>query len=151
MSDDLAALLRRRRMVRDFADAPVADEQLQQVLDAALATPSAGHAQVVSLVVLRGKQVDAFWRTTSDPDADSAWLRGMRRAPVLVTVWTSEQGYAERYAEADKRRAAAEGFAAPWWWVDAGMSVLAMLLTVTETGLAACFFGVPADRQASLA
>lgn len=145
----LAELLARRRMVRDFdPTAPVEDDALTPVLDAGLATPSAGHAQVVSLVVLAGARVADFWRVSSEAAADNAWLRGMRRAPVLVTVWTSEDAYRARYAEPDKTHAE---LAAPWWWVDAGMSVLAMLLTVEDVGLDACFFGVPIERQDALA
>ena len=33
---------------------------------------------------------------------DSRWLRGMRTAPVLILVWTSQEAYLDRYAEPDK-------------------------------------------------
>ncbi|SDD91894.1 nitroreductase family protein [Auraticoccus monumenti] len=150
----LAALLARRRMVRDFdpgAGVPV--ELLEAVLDAGLTAPSAGHAQVVTAVVLADQQVSGFWSVTSEPGADSAWLRGMRRAPVLITLWTSEDAYAERYAEPDKAAGSDDGpaWSAPWWWVDAGMTAMAVLLAATDAGLGACFFGVPPRRQALLA
>nr|WP_231747784.1 nitroreductase family protein [Auraticoccus cholistanensis] len=149
----MAALLARRRMVRDFAEGvPVAEPVLAAVLDAGLRAPSAGHAQVVTCVVLTGEEVARFWSTTGEPGADSAWLRGMRRAPVLVTVWTSADAYAERYAETDKAGPDADpAWSAPWWWVDAGMGAMAMLLAATEAGLGACFFGVPPARQPQLA
>lgn len=152
----LAALLARRRMVRDFDPAAgVAPETLSAVLDAGLTAPSAGHAQVVTAVVLEGEQVAGFWSVTSQPGADSAWLRGMQRAPVLITLWTSEDAYAERYAEPDKAARSDSGdgpaWSAPWWWVDAGMTAMAVLLTATDAGLGACFFGVPPRRQAALA
>lgn len=156
MSDPgLAGLLARRRMVRDFDPSTEVDPALlESVLDAGLRTPSAGHAQVVSLVVLTGADVAGFWQTTSADGADSAWLRGMRRAPVLLTLWTSEFAYRDRYAEPDKTpgvTGTAPAWSAPWWWVDAGMTAMAMLLAVTEAGLGACFFGVPPQRQTSLA
>lgn len=150
----LAALLARRRMVRDFdPTGSVAPGLLASVLDAGLTAPSAGHAQVVTAVVLEGEQVDGFWSVTSEAGADSAWLRGMRRAPVLITLWTSEDAYAERYAEPDKTARPEDGpaWSAPWWWVDAGMTAMAVLLAAVDAGMGACFFGVPPRRQPQLA
>jgi nitroreductase len=89
---------------------------------------------------------ETFWRVAAE--ADSSWLRGMRTAPVLLTIWTSEQAYLDRYAQPDKGWTDRDParWSAPYWFVDAGMACLAALLSAVDQGLGACFFGIPAER-----
>jgi nitroreductase len=156
---ELGDVLARRRMVRRYdPDAPVAAEELDAVLAAALRAPSAGFAQGVSLLVLETPgERERFWSVTAPappvvPSPDGArpnrWLDGMRTAPVLVLVLTSREAYLDRYAEPDKGWTDRdEGrWSAPYWFVDAGMAAMAMLLRAVDLGLGACFFGVPVDR-----
>jgi nitroreductase len=75
-----------------------------------------------------------------------AWP-GLLRAPVLVVVCVRPEAWAERYAEADKGRAAtlgagSEAWPQPFWWVDAGLSIEAMLLAARGEQLGACLFGL---------
>ena len=78
---ELSEALRRRRMVRRFVgDRPVAAEDVERILDAALRAPSAGHTQGVTLLVLAtAEQVDDYWRLTAG-EASNAWLRARPRA-----------------------------------------------------------------------
>jgi nitroreductase len=143
-----AEVLRRRCMIRSYdAARSVPADALDAILEAARRAPSAGFTQGVSLLVLStATERETFWRITAD--ADSSWLRGMRAAPVLITVWTSEDAYFDRYAEADKGwidRDPAR-WSAPYWFVDAGMAALAALLSAVDHDLGACFFGIPADQ-----
>jgi nitroreductase len=145
---EFGQVLRRRRMIRSYDEArPVPSQAVEAVLAAALRAPSAGFTQGVSLLVLtREPDREAFWRATAE--ADSAWLRGMRSAPVLILVWTSEEAYLDRYAEPDKGwidRDPAR-WSAPYWFVDAGMASMAALLSAVDQELDACFFGIPVDR-----
>ena len=141
-------MLRRRRMVRAYDPArPVPADALDQVCAAALRVPSAGFTQAVSLLVLTSaEQRAAYWNVTAE--RDTSWLVGMRTAPVLILVWTSRASYLDRYAEPDKgwTDRDPERWSAPYWYVDAGMAVLAMLLTATDQKLGACFFGIPTGR-----
>ena len=148
---ELTEALARRRMVRRYdPDARVSAEALDAVLAAALRAPSAGFTQGVSLLVLEtAEDREGFWAAcTSTPDVSNRWLDGMRTAPVLVLVLTSREAYLDRYAEPDKGwNDRDEGrWSAPYWFVDAGMAGMAMLLRVVDLGLGACFFGVPVDR-----
>lgn len=149
---EFAEVVSRRRMIRRFQlGVDVDAEQLEKIIECGLTAPSAGHTQGVELLVLQGADVTLFWSLTSDRKASpSEWLRGMSTAPVLILVWTSEAAYRHRYAEADKG-STSKDFSAPYWWVDAGMCVDQMLLAAVDEGLAGCFFGVPAQRQAALA
>jgi nitroreductase len=145
---ELGTVLRRRRMVRAYDPArPVPTDALDQVCAAALRVPSAGFTQAVSLLVLTSaEQRAAYWGVAAE--RDTTWLAGMRTAPVLILVWASRASYLDRYAEPDKGWTDRDPkrWSAPYWYVDAGMAVLAMLLTATDQELGSCFFGVPAGR-----
>ena len=76
-------------------------------------------------------------------------------APVVVVPCSRREAYLDRYAEPDKRRAGlgdhdAGRWAMPYWHLDTAMASLLMLLTATDEGLGACFFGVPGDRHDAL-
>jgi nitroreductase len=143
-----AEVLRRRRMIRCYdATRSVPGDALEAILQAARRAPSAGFTQGVSLLVLsRATERETFWRIAAEND--SRWLRGMRTAPVLITVWTSEEAYLDRYAEVDKGWTDRDParWSAPYWFVDAGMASMAALLSAVDHDLGACFFGIPADR-----
>jgi nitroreductase len=146
---ELGEVLRRRRMVRAYApDQAVPGELLERVCAAALQVPSAGFTQGVSLLVLAGADERAAYWDAAAGTAPSRWLAGMRTAPTLVLVWTSQAAYLDRYAEPDKGwiDRDPERWSAPFWFVDGGMAALAMLLTATDAGLGACFFGIPMRR-----
>jgi nitroreductase len=73
---------------------------------------------------------------------------------VLVVVCVRPEAWAERYAEDDKGRAATLGagpdaWPQPFWWVDAGLSIEAMLLAARAEGLGACLFGL-FEREAEV-
>lgn len=137
-------------MVRRYdPDAGVGAGALDRILDAGLRVPSAGFTQGVSLLVLEGADVERYWATTTDPDAPpDHWLRGLRTAPVLVLVWTDPDAYLDRYARPDKGWTDRDParWTAPYWHVDAGMAVLAMLYAAVDEELGACFFGAPPER-----
>jgi nitroreductase len=150
---ELVEVLRRRRMVRRYDPLrPVPPADLEAVLDAALRAPSAGYTQAVSYLVLTGDQVPDYWSATADPRPDDRWLSGLRTAPVLILVWTDQQAYLDRYAQPDKGWTDRDParWSAPYWFVDAGMGVMAALLAAVDRGLGACFFGVPPDRAAAV-
>ncbi len=141
-------------MVRRYVpDAPVPAAALDRILDAGLRVPSAGFTQGVSLLVLEGADVDRYWSTTTDPGTPpDRWLTGLRTAPVLVLVWTDPGAYLDRYAEPDKGWTDKDParWTAPYWHVDAGMTVLAMLYAAVDEELGACFFGAPPERIAAI-
>jgi nitroreductase len=143
-----AEILRRRRMIRSYDPArSVPADALDAILEAARRAPSAGFTQGVSLLVLStATERETFWQITADEDSN--WLRGMRNAPVLITVWTSEEAYLDRYAERDKGWTDRDParWSAPYWFVDGGMACMAALLSAADHDLGACFFGIPADR-----
>jgi len=165
--DELARVVRARRMVRAFRGEPVPDELLHDLLDTARRAPSAGNTQPWDLLALRGEAVDRYWDVTlPDPQrrAGFRW-QGLLAAPVLVVPYVRPDAYPERYAEDDKvptgRGRGTDAWPVPYWWVDGGAVVQNLLLACTAAGLGACLFGqfeheaavreafgVPGDRRA---
>ena len=140
--------LRRRRMVRSFDDRPLTPEVLARVLEAGRRAPSAGFTQGVDLLVLESDaDRQAFWDAETDPGWRDAHPRheATRRAAAIVLPLTGPSPYVERYSEPDKAGAGLheEGaWPVPYWWVDAGCAVMAMLLAAVEEGLGALFMGL---------
>ena len=146
-------VVRRRRMVRNFADTPVDPALVERALEHATRAPSAGFSQGWGFVVLDTPEaVDRFWAATTDEQARTDpddWLRGMRRAPVLVVPCSSKAAYLGRYAEDDKGWTDRDEarWPVPYWHMDTAMAALMMLLTAVDEGLGACFFGIPAAAE----
>ncbi|MEA2025037.1 MAG: nitroreductase family protein [Actinomycetota bacterium] len=141
-------VVRLRRMVRNYADDPVDGELLDRILDRAQRAPSAGFSQGVSFVVVTDEERRAEIARLGHEDEYLAdgfdpWIS---RAPVHVVICVSMDAYLERYREEDKggpdgRTASEEGWPIPYWWVDAGASMMLLLLAVVDEGLAAGFLG----------
>ena len=141
-------MLRRRRMVRHYADAPLAPEVVERVLDAALRAPSAGFSQGWAFLALTEPSDRArFWpfvptRATQTPT--------MQDAPLVVVPLAHRAAYVDRYAQPDKGMPG-RSWPVPWWYVDTAMASLCMLLTAVDEGLGACFFGIQEEHRAGFA
>ncbi|MEE6287775.1 nitroreductase family protein [Georgenia sp. MJ173] len=149
---ELDDVVHQRRMVRRYSDEPVDPAVVDRLVRAAVRAPSAGFSQGWAFLVLdRPADVERFWTATTPPARAAepdGWLRGMRAAPVVIVPLSSKAAYLDRYAEPDKgwtdRRE--DRWPVPYWHVDAGMASLLILLTATDEGLGACFFGIPGGR-----
>jgi len=148
-------VVRRRRMVRNYAERPVERDVVDRCLRNATRAPSAGFSQGWAFLVLdTPDDVRRWWEVTTDPDdlaAPDDWLTGMMRAPVVVVPCSSKAAYLSRYAQPDKGWTDRDEarWPVPYWWVDAGMAALLVLQTAVDEGLGACFFGIdPASGHA---
>jgi nitroreductase len=65
------------------------------------------------------------------------------RAPGHIVICVSEAAYHRRYGEPDKldTDGAEMAWPVPYWWVDAGAALMAILLAAVDEGLAAGFLG----------
>ncbi len=139
-------VIRRRRMVRNYRDQPVDEATLLRIVEAGRRAPSAGFTQGQSFVLV----TDAELRTSiaglagEDEYAARGYDRWVSRAPAHVVVCVSEAAYHARYREADKLDPDGSEieWPVPFWWVDAGASMMAILLAAVDEGLAAGFLGV---------
>jgi nitroreductase len=147
-------VVRRRRMVRSYSDAPVDPAVVDRALANATRAPSAGFSQGWGFLVLdQPDDVRRFWAATTDPGTKpDRWLQGMSRARVVVIPCSSKAAYLDRYAEDDKgwTDRDEDRWPVPYWDIDTGMASLLILQTVVDEGLGACFFGIPSDRLAAV-
>jgi nitroreductase len=139
-------VVRRRRMVRNFEDRPVPPEVRDRILDNARRAPSAGFTQGSDFLVLEGpEQTETFWNATFEPGKrESFRWPGLFKAPLVIVFLSNKSAYVERYAEPDKGWTDREEsrWPVPYWDVDTGFAALLALLTATDAGLGALFFGV---------
>lgn len=141
-------VLAKRRMVRNYTDEPVDQAALQRVAEAATRAPSAGFSQGQAVVVVtdpeaRRQIAAAAGEATYVAQGFDPWIS---RAPALLVLCVSEDAYHRRYQMPDK--VGDDGseieWPVPFWWVDAGASLMAVLLAAIDEGLAAGFLGVHA-------
>jgi nitroreductase len=140
--------VRARHMIRTYQpDRPVPRETIDALLRLALRAPSAGYTQGWRFLVLDDPtSVERFWNATADPgEAPGSWLIRLQTAPALVVVLACERLYGERYAEPDKGSVPAgeQDWPVPFWYVDAAMAAMTILLGAADLELGSCFFGVP--------
>lgn len=153
---EFSEVVRRRRMVRNYTGEPIAADALDRIVDAARRAPSAGHAQGQSFVVVTERPGIA---RIADLAGEAEYLaKGfdpwISRAGALVVVCVSEAAYHERYSEVDKVDANGNeiDWPVPFWWVDAGAAMMALLYATVAEGLAGGFLGTHAleDLQSEL-
>ncbi len=136
-------------MVRSFSAEPLDPAVVDEILHAALRSPTAGNTGGTAWVVLEGPEQTAAYFEAS---TDTAWrarnrdrMEGLVRAPVVLLAYASPEAYVSRYAEADKSAsglgAGAEQWPVPYWYGDAAFGVMAVLLGAVDAGLGACIIG----------
>ena len=134
-------------MTRAFDGRPVPPDLLDELVDLASRAPSAGKTQGWHLIVLEGPETARFWDITLPTMRRGAfrWQR-LLDAPVIALPLADPRSYTDRYSEPDKKAtglgASVDAWPAPYWTIDASMSVMTMLLAAEALGLGALFFGV---------
>jgi nitroreductase len=146
---EFTEVVRKRRMVRNFTDEPVADDVLERIIATAQRAPSAGFSQGVVFVTVtepaRKQEVAAIAGEAGYTEGGfDPFISG---AAVQVIVCTSEQRYHDRYNERDKLNddGTEIHWPIPYWHTDAGCSVMLLLLAAVNEGLGSTFIGVPND------
>jgi nitroreductase len=120
---------------------------VERIVDAGRRAPSAGFSQGQAFVIVTDADRRRRIATAAGEDdyVASGFHRWVSEAPVQVVLLVSEEAYHRRYTEPDKTVDGAEiEWPVPYWWVDAGASLMAMLLASVDEGLAAGFLGAHA-------
>jgi nitroreductase len=140
-------VVRKRRMVRNFKPKPVPKDLVENILELAQHSPSAGFSQGWSYVVITDadirKKIGSL-QGEQDFYAKKRFHKFVSEAPVLIVACTSEQLYHERYLEADKLKENGTEieWPTPYWHFDIGCACMLILLSAVDKGLAAAFTGV---------
>ncbi|MGI8706696.1 MAG: nitroreductase family protein [Actinomycetota bacterium] len=143
---ELREAVRERRMVRNYRDEPVSRKVVERLTDLARRAPSAGFSQGQYLVVVTEQELRTRIAELAEEEhyVSLGFPPWISRAPVHVVVCTREEDYRERYREPDKIDADGSEieWPVPYWYVDAGASLMLLLLGAVDEGLGAGFFGV---------
>lgn len=147
---DLSDILKRRRMVRHYTGEPVQRETLERIVATVRRAPSAGFSQGQRLLVVDDPGLLADLAALvagaggDEPDLEP-WFPS---APAHVLVLTREEDYHERYKRDDKLHDGAEiEWPVPFWYVDAGATLMLVLLAAVDEGLSAGVYGVPVEQD----
>lgn len=133
-------------MTRSFDGTPVDEDWLTRACAEALRSPTAGNSAGTSMAIVPHRDFGTFYELVTD----EAWRGrsrrsdGLSRAGAAVIVTARPDAYAERYAEPDKgddRLSSADRWPVPYWFVDAGMAIMSLLLLIEEAGLGAVIWG----------
>jgi nitroreductase len=132
--------------VRNYGPDPVAPDSLDRIVDAGLRAPSAGNSQGFGFVIVTDQATrQAIARVAEEEEYVAAgfdpWIS---RAPAHIVITVSETIYRDRYREPDKLGPDGEeiDWPVPYWWIDSGAALMAVLLAAVDEGLAAGFLGV---------
>ena len=149
---EFSEVVQRRRMVRHFGPDPIDRQVLDRIAAAAQRAPSAGFSQGQRVVIV----TDPDRRRRLAKMAGEAFYTGqgfdpwISEAPALFVPCVSAKVYVDRYNEPDKRDPSAppgteDDWQVPYWWMDAGCTVMLILLAAVDEGLAAGFAGGDVD------
>jgi nitroreductase len=138
-------VIRKRRMVRNFTDAPVTEDALEQILFAARHAPSAGNTQGQDLIVVRDADLKRkIAELCHQPGyVEMGFDPFISKASVVIIPCTNELAYHQRYQQPDKVQddGTEIEWPVPYWFMDVGCAVMGLLLAVVNEGLAAGFAG----------
>jgi FMN reductase [NAD(P)H] len=127
-------------MTRLHSGEPVPAAVLDRVADALTRGPSAGWAQgVTGILVTDPDRIAAVAAACGEEEHAARGLeRWLSSASAHLVVCVEPARYRARYAEPDKDPAVLE---IPWWWVDGGAALMAVLLAAVDAGISAGFLG----------
>lgn len=144
-------VLKRRRMHRAFLPDPLPEEQIARITSVIRHAPSGGFSQGSSIVVvtdagLRRQIAEAF----GDAHYSTNGRNYIADAPVHMVISANEELYHARYNQPDKLKATGGvevTWPVPYWHVDAGALMMAVLMAAIDEGLASAFIGHPDQKR----
>jgi len=140
-------------MRRQFLDTPVAPSDVTALVTVGLKGPSAGFSQGIEYLVLTEQaERNALLEAVTTP----GWLNThptharLPYAPLILIPLIDKDAYLSRYRAPDKPRSSDPlKWPVPYWYFDAGASVLLVLLKAVDLGLGACYIGVYRGEQSA--
>lgn len=122
----LGDLIARRRSIRAYSEAPVDDDAIGKIIQAANLAPSAGNRQAYEIYLVRD-------RTTRVEISHAAWGQAfIVQAPVALVFCANGQRCADRYGERGVNLYAVQ---------DATIAATYAMLAATELGLGTVWVG----------
>jgi nitroreductase len=141
---EFQAVVRRRKMVRNFSDRPIDPEVVRRILETGHRGPSAGFSQGYAFLTFEGPEETARFWDAAFPGGEDSRMPGLRNAALIVVPLASKKVYLDRYAEPDKGWTGRDEsrWPAPYWTIDTAFASMLILLAAVDDGLGALFFGL---------
>jgi len=134
-------------MVRHYTTEQIDPAVIVRIASAATKAPSAGNSQGQRITVITSSETRRRIAQLAD---EPKWVGKGRNpwlsvAPVHIVLATDIRAYRQRYSEPDKQTSHSvhpvDGWDVPYWWVDSGAAMMALLLATAAEGLSAGFLG----------
>src|ERR687893_2180775 len=129
---DFEAVVKRRRMCREYLDTDVPREKVDRILDVASRYPSAGHTEPQEFIVVRDRRVKEDLARAALDQSSAA------RPPLVIVVVSDVRRSARRYGERGVHFFSI---------IDGAFVAMLVLLAVVDEGLGACFVGSFYDQE----
>ena len=140
----LQSLLRNRKIVRNYKDSELDFPQLSEVAEHAIKIPTAGFSRGIEIVHISEKENIVAIAKYSNEDSYVAkgFEKWISKSLSLFLIIINTKAYHDRYSQLDKKNATnSEDWSIPYWFVDAGASMMNCMLLIEEMGLKSGFLG----------
>ena len=149
---EFGRVVRGRRMTREFTTDPVDRRVIEECLELATWSPSAGKSQGWHVVGLLGADTHRYWDAALPAaNRDGFAFPGLLNAGFVGVLLADPSAYVSRYSEPDKSHtglgAGVDAWPVPYWTVDASMAAMTFLHAVHDAGLGALFFAVAHEQE----
>ncbi len=118
---DVKEAVLRRRSIREFNDKPITDESIRELLESAMAAPSARNMQPWEFYVIKNKSLQKQLRGAL-PNAN------MNSSLIIIVAGNDQRGLTHQVND--------------YWIQDCSAAIENMLLTATSLGIASCWCGL---------
>ncbi|MDA7547726.1 nitroreductase family protein [Acidimicrobiia bacterium] len=140
----LQSLLSNRKIVRNYKDSELDFPQLSEVAEHAIKIPTAGFSRGIEIVHISEKENIVAIAKYSNEDSYVAkgFEKWISKSLSLFLIIINTKAYHDRYSQLDKKNATnSEDWSIPYWFVDAGASMMNCMLLIEEMGLKSGFLG----------
>ena len=140
----LQSLLRNRKIVRNYKESKLEFPQLSEVAEHAFKIPTAGFSSGIEIVQISEKEhiITIAKYSNEDSYVAKGFEKWISKSLSLFLIIINTEAYHDRYRQLDKKHATnSEDWSIPYWFVDAGASMMNCMLLIEEIGLKSGFLG----------
>jgi nitroreductase len=148
MNNDLShleELLSNRKIVRSYKKVNFDTEPLKNIASYSIKIPTAGFSRGIEVIqVFNTETIDEisnlFHEQKYIEEGKDPWISN---SVALFFILLNEDAYHQRYSKSDKAKAVnSKDWDVPYWFVDAGASMMNSMLLIEERGLSSGFMGI---------
>ena len=148
MNNDLShleELLSNRKIVRSYKKVNFDTEPLKNIASYSIKIPTAGFSRGIEIIqVFNTETIDEisnlFHEQKYIEEGKDPWISN---SVALFFILLNEDAYHQRYSKSDKAKAVnSKDWDVPYWFVDAGASMMNSMLLIEEKGLSSGFLGL---------